>query len=116
MSVDEFEGITFAVVDKMTSTVFNIYNLESLEILASWNAENLDPSINTIDRFIEQQKDLRIIVAIPYLVGQNDDLDSVLWGFNNERYSKMITESENRLREMASMFIADVNTSVPRIS
>ena len=100
LSVEEFEGMTFAVVDKMTSTVFNIYNLESLEILASWNAENLDPSINTIDRFIEQQKDLRIIVAIPYLVGQNDDLDSVLWGFNNERYSKMITESENRLREM----------------
>ena len=110
LSVEEFEGMTFVVIDKMTSTVFNIYNLESLEILASWNPENLDPVTNTIDRFIEQWKGLRIIVAIPYLVGQNNDLESVLWGFNNEKYSKMIMESEKRLREMASMFIADMNS------
>ena len=102
LSVEDFEGMTFVTIDKMTSTVFNIYNRNSLQILASWNFENLDPYGNTIDRFIENHDHLRIVVTIPFLVRQNDNLDSLLWGFNNTEYSKMIMKSENRLRNMIS--------------
>ena len=107
LSVDNFEGMTFITIDKMTSTVFNIYNRKSLHMLASWNPEILDPHINTIDRFIENHEQLRIVVTVPFLVQQNDTLDSILWGFENTTYSKMIMESESKLRKL-------VETSVPR--
>ena len=100
ISVEHFEGITFVTIDKMTSTVFNIYNQQSLHMLASWDFENLDSRSNTIDRFIENYQNLKIIVTVPFLVRQNDNLNSVLWGFKNTKYSTMIMKSESRLREI----------------
>ena len=102
LSVENFEGMTFVTIDKMTSTVFSIFNRDSCQMLASWDFENLDPHTNTIDRFIENHEHLRIVVTIPFLIRQNDDLDSVLWNFNNTEYSKMIMNSENKLRELVS--------------
>ena len=102
LSVEDFEGMTFATIDKMTSTVFSIFNRNTFQILASWNFEDLDPHTNTIDRFIENHERLRIVVTIPFLVRQNDGLNSVLWGIDNTEYSKMITNSEDRLRKMVS--------------
>ena len=100
MSAERFEGITFVTIDRMTSMVFNIYNQQSLHMLASWDFENLDSHSNTIDRFIENHEHLKIIVTIPFLVRQNDNLSSVLWGFKNTKYSTMIRKSESKLREI----------------
>ena len=104
LSTEEFEGITFATINKMTSTVFCLYNREFIQILASWSTKNLDPCTNTVDRFIENQRGLRVVVTVPFLVGHRETVDSVLWGFNNTTYSGMIEESESRLRNMLSAF------------
>ena len=104
LEVDEFEGMTFATINKMTSTVFNIYNQNFFDIFATWDFNNLNPEENTIDRFIENQKDIRVIVAVPFFVGHREDVDSVLWGFNNTTYSKMIKKSEVKLKRMILNF------------
>ena len=104
LSLEEFEGMTFVTINKMTSTVFAIYSRESLRMIASWDFENMDPYSNTIDRFIENQNSLRVVVTIPFLVRHSDHFDSSLWGFNNTEYSEMIEKSENRLRNMTSAF------------
>ena len=109
LSVEKFEGMTFVTIDKMTSTVFNLYSLEAMKIIELWNPENLDLATNTIDRFIENQKNLRIITTIPYLVRLDDNLDSILWKFSNKEYSETSMHSENKLREMASAFSGSMN-------
>ena len=100
LSVEHFEETIFVTIDKMVSCVFNIYNQESLQIFASWDPGNLDPYNNTIDRFMENQEHLRVVVTIPFLVRHRNDLDSVLWGIKNTEYSEMITRSETRLKNM----------------
>lgn len=104
LSVEEFEGMKFVTIDKMTSTVFCLYNRKSMQMLALWDEKNVDSHANTIDRFIENQRDLRIVVTVPFLVGHREEVDSVLWGFSNATYSRMIEESENRLRNMLLAF------------
>ncbi len=41
-------------------------------MLASWNPENLDPKVNTIDRFLENWPDIRVVTTLPFLVGQKE--------------------------------------------
>jgi hypothetical protein len=100
LSVDVFKGITFVTIDKMTSMVFNIYNEKALRHLASWNPENLDVEFNTIDRYLESQANLRIVVTLPFLVGHREEIQSTLWGFQNTQYIKMIADSEQSLKNM----------------
>lgn len=96
-----FDGILFITLNKMTSMVCNIYSHRGLSLLNSWNPLNIDPETNTIDRHIENQDDLRVIVALPFLVGHREELDSTLWGFNNETYSSLISGSEKQLYVMS---------------
>ena len=103
LSVEIFGGMKFVTIDKMTSTVFCIYNENFLRNIVSWDFDFLDPK-NTIDRFIERLPNLKVIVSLPFLVGQNNEYNSVLWGFNNSLYGDMIKESENRLQKMVSDF------------
>ena len=103
LSVENFDGMKFVTIDKMTSTVFNIYNQDFLRRIVLWNFTDLDPG-NTIDRFIENLPNLKVIVSLPFLVRQNDLYESVLWGFNNKLYSEMISESENQLQKKVSQF------------
>jgi len=112
ISVDVFKGITFVTINKMTSTVFNIYSEKVLHLLASWDPENLDADFNTIDRFLEKQSDLRVVVTLPFFVGHREEVYSTLWGFQNDQYNNMISESEERLKNMV---IAHKNYSMKNI-
>ncbi len=99
LGVEEFCGIRFATIDKMTSTVCNIYNRSVLALLGRWNPEVLDDQTNTIDRYLESQKGLRIVVALPFLVGHCEEMHSTLWGFQNTRYRDMIARSERDIMD-----------------
>ena len=99
LGVEEFCGMRFATIDKMTSTVCNIYNRSVLALLGRWNPEVLDDQTNTIDRYLESQKGLRIVVALPFLVGHCEEMHSTLWGFQNTRYRDMIARSERDLMD-----------------
>ena len=107
LEIEEFEGMMFVTINKMTSTVFCIFSKNSLDLLIAWDYKNLDVQTNTIDRFIENSRDLRIVVPLPFLVKHSEKFDSTLWGFGNTTYSDMIAESENRLRDLALTFKRD---------
>ena len=102
LAAETFGGLTFLTIDRITSMVFNIYSRNALRILTLWDPEDLDPVSNTIDRFLEAQADLRIVVAVPFLVGHREDLESVLWGFRNTQYVDMIAKSERTMMKMAA--------------
>ena len=104
-AVDSYDGFTFVTINKMTSTVFNIYGEKALRLLASWNPNNHDSDSNTIDRYLESQSDLRVVVAIPFFVGHREEVHSTLWGFQNTQYSDWIRKSEDQLIDMARTFI-----------
>lgn len=87
----------YVTIDKMTSTVMNIYSRDFYEKLLGWDDKNHDAKTNTIDRYIESRSDLHVITTPKFLVGHKEELDSTLWGFNNSTYREMIAESEKLL-------------------
>lgn len=100
IAVEVYQDVTFVEIDKMTSMVFNIYNEKTLRLLAAWDGSNLDAETNTIDRFLESQANLRVIVALPFFVGHREEVHSTLWGFQNTQYADMIAGSEQALQQM----------------
>jgi hypothetical protein len=96
-----FDGMRFLTVDKMTSMVCNIYDTSALRLLASWDPAHRNDQTNTIDKYVERQKDLRVIVALPFLVGHREEVHSTLWGFQNTQYSDMIRSSSDALTALA---------------
>lgn len=100
LSVEQVGGRTYVTLDKMTSTVFNIYNESALKLLSQWNPLDTDPVTNTIDRYLERQENLRIVVTLPFIAGHKEDATSTLWGFDNERYTPMIAEAERKIEAL----------------
>ena len=97
LKTETFRGIQFVTIDKMTSMVCNIYGKKALVLLASWNPRDRCDRCNTIDRYLERQANLRIVVTLPFLVGHREDLHSTIWGFQNTRYRSLIDSSEATL-------------------
>lgn len=93
----EYNEQKYVTIDKMTSTVMNIYSRHFYEKLLGWDDRNHDAKTNTIDRYIESRSDLHVITTPKFLVGHKEELDSTLWGFNNSTYREMIAESEKLL-------------------
>jgi hypothetical protein len=100
ISVDQVGWRTYVTIDKMTSTVFNIYNESALKLLSQWDPLNVDAVTNTIDRYLERQEDLRVVVALPFIAGHKEDATSTLWGFENERYTPMIAEAQRKIEAL----------------
>jgi GR25 family glycosyltransferase involved in LPS biosynthesis len=104
-SVEYLHGETFITLNKMTSTVFNYYNKRAIRLISEWDQKNIDPATNTIDRYLENSPDLKVITTLPFLAGHHEDMNSSLWGFNNSRYNKMISESEELLKKKVDEFL-----------
>lgn len=100
LAVEDVGGRTYVTIDKMTSTVFNIYNRSALEIISQWDPLNTDAVTNTIDRYLEARKGLRIVVTLPFIAGHKEDATSTLWGFENERYTPMIAEAQGKIEAL----------------
>lgn len=100
LSVENVGGRTYVTIDKMTSTVFNIYNKGALDILSRWNPLDTNAVNNTIDRYLERQANLRVIVALPFIAGHKEDATSTLWGFENARYVPMIAEAQKKIEAL----------------
>ncbi len=100
LAVEEVGGRTYVTIDKMTSTVFNIYNKSALEIISQWNPLNTDAVTNTIDRYLERREGLRVVVTLPFTAGHKEEATSTLWGFENERYTPMIAEAQRKIEAM----------------
>ncbi len=110
LHVEDFEGMRFVTVDKMTSTVCNIYSPRALKMLADWTPVDSDVHSNTIDRYLGSRDALRVVVALPFLVSLREELNSTLWGIGNSRYLDMIKISQRTLQEKAAAFLADTQS------
>ena len=104
LSVDQVGERTYVTIDKMTSTVFNIYNESALKLLSQWDPLNTDAVTNTIDRYLERQENLRVVVALPFIAGHKEDATSTLWGFGNERYTPMIEKAQEKIEALVRDF------------
>jgi len=97
---EQFAGMTFLTLNKMTSMVCNVYSARGMRLLASWDHTNRDDQTNTIDKHLERQSGIHVIVALPFLVGHREELHSTLWGFQNTTYVSLIESSEKKLYSM----------------
>jgi SAM-dependent methyltransferase len=101
-----FDGIRFVTLDKMTSMVCNIYSEAALRLLSAWDPEHRNDQTNTIDKYLERQTNLQVVVALPFLAGHREEVSSTLWGFQNTQYSDMILNSERALLALADNSLA----------
>ncbi|MFM8898673.1 MAG: methyltransferase domain-containing protein [Burkholderiales bacterium] len=104
LNVETFQGMRFVTIDKMTSTVCNVYSRKGLSLLAAWNSEHRDDRTNTIDKYLERQAGLRVVVALPFLVGHREEVFSTLWGFQNSQYGALIDKSARELEEKTECY------------
>ena len=107
ISVKKYQGKIFITIDKMTSTVFNIYAQDALEMFSMWDSTNLDPIENTIDKYLESQKSIKVVTTLPYFVGHREEVISTLWNFQNSQYNELIEKSEILLQNKLKKFLAD---------
>lgn len=89
----------FIYIDRMISTVFNLYDKSIFEAISDWDNMNRDVHHNTIDRYLEN-KELRILAACPFLVGHKEDLCSTIWGGQNTIYTELIANSSVKLQKL----------------
>ncbi len=99
LAIEEYEGVEYIYIDKMTGMVMNIYSPKIIDTISLWDQTNRDSKTNTIDRYIESTNELIVVTTVPYLVGHSDDAESTLWGFNNTQYLEMIENSQKLLAE-----------------
>ncbi|MDD3266703.1 MAG: glycosyltransferase family 25 protein [Burkholderiales bacterium] len=79
--------------NKFMSTVFNTYNRSLIQRGSEWN-EQFRNKVNAIDGYLRAEV-YNVIISYPFIVGHNEQLDSVLWNNSNEFiYNNMLVESK----------------------
>lgn len=106
LAVDEHEGRTFATTNRLISTVMNIYSRGVFDTIVKWDEANRDVETNTIDRYLESKRALRVVVTDPFLVGHKEEQHSTIWGFQNTQYADLIAASSALLKEKISKYRA----------
>lgn len=96
-SVCTYKGMMMVWIDRMTSMVCNVYATAALHRLAAWYPVQKDDVANTIDRYLGEPGQLRVIVALPFVVGHRENVRSTLWGASNRLYSASIRSAEREL-------------------
>eukprot|EP00928_Gymnodinium_smaydae_P082321 TRINITY_DN6567_c1_g1_i3.p1 TRINITY_DN6567_c1_g1~~TRINITY_DN6567_c1_g1_i3.p1 ORF type:complete len:801 (+),score=103.56 TRINITY_DN6567_c1_g1_i3:51-2453(+) len=104
LSAQMYKGIQFITIDKMVSMVYNVYSKSALHALADWNPNDDNVFVNTIDRYLERKKKMKVVVALPFLVGHREDAYSTLWSIKNKQYSKMIFKAQRKLEHKLRLF------------
>ena len=106
LGVEQAGDTTLVTVDRTVSTVCNLYGPSALRRLAAWSPAEANVYENAIDRWLDRQETLRVIVALPFLVGHRSDAQSVVWGGSNARYDGAAERAEARLRDKIAVFRA----------
>ena len=111
----EFEGLIYAAIDEMVSTVFNVYSDRGLRILASWKSETAEGIMANIDQHIRRQERLRVVVTYPYLVEHRKEALSTIETTHNDVYWKMIAKSQETLRQkICDAIVSPLTAAVSR--
>jgi len=102
--IEIYHDHEFIHIDKMISAVFNIYHHSVFDRILSWDETDHNDQTNTIDKFVENSGDLKVITTLPFLVGHHEEMKSTLWGFTNNTYNPFIKESSILLRDKINEF------------
>lgn len=97
LALENYQGEEFVYIDKMTSTVCNIYNSSCFDSVIAWDEQHRNAEINTIDRYLESHEHVRVVTSLPFLVGHKEEQHSTLWGFQNTQYKEWIDNSTKLL-------------------
>jgi hypothetical protein len=100
-AVEDYKGMTFVTIDKITSSVFNVYGEKTLRLLSSWNPKTFNGDSTVVERFLESQTDLHVVVALPFFVGHREEVHSIPWGSTNTQHNCTIENCERSLQHMA---------------
>jgi len=84
--------------------IFNIYHSSIFDKILQWDETDFNDQTNTIDRFLENSTDLKVITTLPFLVGHHEERDSTLWGVKNCAYNQMIDDSKALLEQKLLQF------------
>jgi Glycosyltransferase family 25 (LPS biosynthesis protein) len=103
LRIVEFEDNEYIFINKMTSTVFNIYNRSSFVKMAAWDETNYHVNYNTIDRYLESSSNV-VVTTLPFLVGHDERLWSSIWNFQNSRYRTMLDKTCKLLERKVTEF------------
>ena len=104
LAVDKHGGRSFATTNRMISNVMNIYNRSVFDLMIGWDENDRNVDTNTIDRYLERNSQLRVVVTDPFLVGHKEEQHSTIWGFQNTQYAQMIAKSSSLLRAKIDEF------------
>ncbi len=111
IDVEKYNGLMFVTLSRMTSMVHNIYAKNILEIITKWDPDNADAQTNTIDRYLQSNSSLRVILVLPFLIGHRENVNSSLWGINNRQYTDSIKQAEQTLFKMSEDFEIQIHSS-----
>jgi GR25 family glycosyltransferase involved in LPS biosynthesis len=114
IDVQESQGLTFVTINKMTSTVFNIYNRSAMTLITRWDPNFKNAELNTIDRYIESQANLKIVTLLEPLFGHREEMKSTLWGFENTQYNDWIKASQVLLKQKVKLFLGQLKKNHPQ--
>jgi RNAse (barnase) inhibitor barstar len=104
-NVIKYNGMTFIEINKMHSTVFNIYNKSCYDVIYNWNDKDICPH-NQIDQYIKKQN-FKIITTVPFEF-ECLDSKSTIWDcdlFN--RYNCMFDESKKTIDLLLQKFYSN---------
>ncbi|MGL6209510.1 MAG: hypothetical protein ACRC14_06745 [Paracoccaceae bacterium] len=100
------DGVTFVTVNRLLGMVYGIYERGALEKISGWTKASDDSDIDQIDRYLERQRDLRVVTTVPPFVAHNQDLHSTLWERTNSDAQKAIDRSQAKLVAKVAEFLA----------
>lgn len=97
---EEYRGLRFLWVNRMISTVFDVFSEDALRLIAEWDPNRQDCWSQTIDRYLES-RNMAVVTNLPFLVGHDEGEYSTIWGGANALYSDMIAASQRKLKRLA---------------
>ncbi|WP_052494029.1 hypothetical protein [Nitrosospira sp. NpAV] len=106
-----YQGHNFASIDKLISTVFNVYHQRVFDTIVRWDETNHDVITNTIDRYLERHGSIKVLTVEPFLVGHKESQQSTIWGVENSHYTDLILASSELLREKMRAYNTDTKSS-----
>jgi GR25 family glycosyltransferase involved in LPS biosynthesis len=88
----------YLATDQMISMVYNVYKNTVFSALDGWDENNHDDTTNTVDRFIQNKSQHKVITTYPFLAEHKEDLKSTIWGFQNTQYNDMIQRTLDKIK------------------
>jgi len=100
----KYKGMTFIEINKMHSTVFNIYNSSVYDTFLKWDI-NTQSRFNQIDQYLKNS-DLKIIAPVPFEFSCLN-VQSTLWGSGDlyNQYNKLFEKSNQVIKGLMDKFL-----------